>query len=82
MRKRSIIRMSQPPFLVMICVGTMIMACSILPFSMDEGVLGQRGLNVSCSLVPWFFSVGFVVTFAALFSKLWTALFSKLWRVN
>lgn len=71
MRKRSIIRMSQPPFLVMICVGTMIMACSIIPFSMDEGILGQRGLNVSCSLVPWFFSLGFVVTFAALFSKLW-----------
>ena len=72
MRKKSVIRMAQPPFLVMICVGTMLMAAAIIPFSMDEGVaVSQNGLDASCSMTPWFFSFGFTITFAALFSKLW-----------
>jgi len=71
MRKHAVIRMSQPPFLAMICVGTIIMALTIIPVSMDEGVAGQRSLDASCSLSPWLFSIGFVVTFSALFSKLW-----------
>ena len=71
MRERPIIRMSQPPFLQMICIGALLMALSIIPLSMDEGLLSQGGLDVSCSLFPWFSSVGFVVMFAALFSKLW-----------
>lgn len=71
MRNHPLIRMSQPPFLEMICVGTLIMAMAIIPASMDEGLLSQGGLDASCLLFPWFFSIGFVVTFAALFSKLW-----------
>ena len=71
MRKHAVIRMSQPPFLAMICVGTIIMALAIIPVSMDEGAGIQRSLDVSCSLFPWLFSIGFVVTFSALFSKLW-----------
>lgn len=71
MRKHPVIRMAQPPFLVMICLGTFIMSLAIIPESMDEGVLSQQGLNMACSLPPWFYSFGFTITFAALFSKLW-----------
>merc|ERR1711976_951956 len=42
--------------------------------SIDEGVVGfseTGALNAACIATPWFVSVGFVVTFAALFSKLW-----------
>ncbi len=67
------IRLAQPHFLVLICAGTFLMAFGIVPLSMDEGVMGQQGLNVSCSSVQWFFSFGFTITFAALFSKLWRA---------
>ena len=72
MRKKSVIRMAQPPFLAMICAGTMLMAAAIIPISMDEGVaVSQSALDASCSMTPWFFSFGFTITFAALFSKLW-----------
>mmetsp|Transcript_12756 Transcript_12756/g.23917 ORF Transcript_12756/g.23917 Transcript_12756/m.23917 type:complete len:922 (-) Transcript_12756:710-3475(-) len=71
MRKKTVFRMSQPPFLIMICIGTFLMATGIICLSMDEGVASITGLNVSCTLLPWLLSIGFVVTFAALFSKLW-----------
>ena len=72
MRKKSVIRMAQPPFLAMICAGTMLMAAAIIPISMDEGVAAsQSALDASCSMTHWFFSFGFTITFAALFSKLW-----------
>jgi hypothetical protein len=66
-----VIRLAQPIFLVLICVGTLFMAAAIIPLSMDEGVAGPASLNASCSLTQWFFSFGFIITFAALFSKLW-----------
>jgi 7 transmembrane sweet-taste receptor of 3 GCPR. len=71
MRKKTVFRMSQPPFLIMICIGTFLMATGIICLSMDEGVATITGLNASCTLMPWLLSIGFVVTFAALFSKLW-----------
>lgn len=71
LRKKTVFRMSQPPFLIMICIGTFLMAIGIICLSMDEGVATVTGLNASCTLMPWLLSIGFVVTFAALFSKLW-----------
>jgi len=65
------IRYSQPSFLYMICIGTFLMALSILPLSLDDSIAADWVLNTSCQLVYWFFSFGFVTTFAALFSKLW-----------
>ena len=71
MRKKSVIRMAQPPFLAMICAGTALMAAAIITLSMDEAVASQSALDASCSLTKWLFSFGFTITFAALFSKLW-----------
>ena len=69
--KTPVIRLAQPIFLILICVGTSLMAVAIVPLSMDDGVAGQIALDASCSLTQWFFSLGFTITFAALFSKLW-----------
>ncbi len=71
MRNRSLIRMSQPPFLYMISIGTSIMSVSIITLSMDDGVISDHSLDITCSSTPCFFSIGFVIIFAALFSKLW-----------
>lgn len=72
MKAKRVFKMAQPPFLVMICVGTLLMGVSIIPLSVDEGVTtNQLTLNASCSIFPWFFAIGFIVTFSALFSKLW-----------
>ena len=50
------------------------MGSAIIPLSLDDEVLSQRGASMACMAVPWLFSVGYVLSF--------TALFSKTWRIN
>jgi hypothetical protein len=69
-RKRPIMRASQPIFLVMLCTGTFLMSCSIIPATLQEPV-SERVLDVACMLDMYLFSFGFSTTFAALFSKTW-----------
>ena len=66
-----VVKASQPGFLVMICVGTLIMGLSILPMSIDDSVASVRGCSVACMATPWFVSIGFTTAFSALFSKIW-----------
>ncbi len=62
---------SQPPFLIMICCGTLLIGSSLIPLSVDETVTRHfRLLNLGCSMFFWCFSMGFTITFAALYSKL------------
>ena len=71
-RKHRIIRMAQPPFLYMICTGSLLLATSIIPLLMDEGIgMDKISLSRACTSTMWFACIGFVVTFSALFSKLW-----------
>ena len=71
-RKKRFVKMSQPPFLIMICLGTFLIGTSIISLSMDEGVTRSiASLNTSCSSFPFLFCFGFVITFSALYSKLW-----------
>lgn len=67
--KHPIIKSSQPPFLIMICCGTILMSSSIIPMTMDDST--TLYVDLSCSLQIWLFFSGFVITFSALFSKLW-----------
>jgi hypothetical protein len=69
-RKTPTVRASQPIFLAMLCTGTFLMACSIIPLTLQEPV-SQRVLDVSCMLDIYLLSAGFSTTFAALFSKTW-----------
>jgi hypothetical protein len=66
-----IVRSSQPIFLFLICLGTGILACSIIFLSIDDGVASDRVCSVICMVTPWSISVGFVLVFAALFAKTW-----------
>lgn len=70
-RKERVVRASQPLFLVTIAFGSFLMAATIIPLSIDDGVASVRGCDIACMAAPWLFSVGFVTSFAALFSKLW-----------
>ena len=70
-RKNPVILASQPNFLMMICFGVLVMAASIIPFSIDDNIASERGCSVACALKFWMSSIGFCLVFSALFSKLW-----------
>jgi gamma-aminobutyric acid type B receptor len=67
-RKSVVVRVSQPFFLGMICIGTFMMGSSIIFMSLQEPV-SQTVLDGACMLVPYLLSVGFVTAFPALLSK-------------
>ena len=65
-RMEFVVRASQPIFLAQICLGTFILATTIIPLSFQEEM---PGLDIACALNPWFLCIGFTVTIAALFTK-------------
>jgi Receptor family ligand binding region/7 transmembrane sweet-taste receptor of 3 GCPR len=65
-----VVRASQPAFLCKLCLGTFIMALTIIPLSM-QGEEPSSRLDVACMSIPWLFFVGFVISSSALFSKAW-----------
>lgn len=70
-REHRVIRAAQPFFLGLICFGSMILASSIIPATMDDTIVSEKGADVACIMRYWLFPVGFCLMFSALFSKLW-----------
>jgi hypothetical protein len=68
----AVVKRSQPFFLKLICVGAIIMSVAILTLSFDEDAgWSDNQLDVACMLTPWFFFVGQIMVFSALFTKIW-----------
>jgi len=61
-----VVQAAQPIFLIQICVGTFLIAATIIPLSFQEPL---PGLNIACAVFPWCGCLGFTVAIAALFSK-------------
>lgn len=61
-----VVRAAQPFFLIQICVGTFIVALSIIPLSFQEDM---PGLDQACTSLPWLISNGSCIAIAALYSK-------------
>ena len=70
-RQVRVVRASQPPFLIMICFGTFIMALSLFPLGIDDEIATVQMCDVACMAGPWLIALGFTFTFSALFSKIW-----------
>jgi len=72
-REMHVVKAAQPPFLVQICVGILIMATSIFPMSLGGGgedeVSNPWKYNAACQSTMWLLCLGFVVSFSAIFSK-------------
>ena len=81
-RKERVVKASQPMFLAIICLGTLMMGSSIIPMSLDDGVISSDGKSIACMAMPWLFVIGFGITFSALFAKTWRVnqLFSNMFR--
>lgn len=71
-RKHKYIKSSQPVFCLMLCFGAALVASSLIFVSFDEsdGYTTQQ-LSAMCTTAPWFFVIGYLGMFCALFSKLW-----------
>jgi len=70
-RKTPVVLSLQPPFLLTLSLGIMILSTAIVPISIDDGVASQWGCDIACMARPWLLSVGFTVSVSALFTKLW-----------
>jgi hypothetical protein len=68
-RKARVVLASQPFFLHIICVGAMVMACTIIPLSIDHGLVSLQGCTRACISIPWLGAMGFSMTVSALFTK-------------
>ncbi|CAB9525833.1 acid type B receptor subunit 2 [Seminavis robusta] len=64
-----VIRASQPFFLTIICLGVATFFASIIPLGVDEQIATETGCTVACNAVIWLLSIGFCVTFSAMFTK-------------
>jgi hypothetical protein len=70
-RKRNtrVVKASQPLFLFIICAGCFLMGSSVIPLSFDDEIASEKGCDIACIAVPWILSIGWVISFSALFTK-------------
>lgn len=64
-----VVRASQPFFLYTLLTGIAILASSIIPITIDQSMASLDACVIACNSSVWLVSVGFCVTFSALFTK-------------
>jgi hypothetical protein len=64
-RKVQVVVKSQPIFLYIISLGTLLMGSAIIPLTIDDG-WSSRGADEACMAIPWLISIGWSLTFSAL----------------
>lgn len=71
-RKHRIVVAAQPYFLYLLCGGAITSASTIVAISFDESYgWSSQQLGRACMASPWLLSLGHIITYGALFSKLW-----------
>ena len=70
-REKTIVKSAQPQFLLLLILGIVIMGLSIVPMGLDDSVVSTEGASIACMVTPWMVVIGFSLTFAALFFKVW-----------
>jgi len=79
-RQVRVVKIAQPEFLMMLSVGTLVIASSLVPLSIDDSspnFTAQRG-RITCMSVPWLLCLGFTIAFSAVFAK--TSRVNRLFR--
>ncbi|CAB9524353.1 Gamma-aminobutyric acid (GABA) B receptor [Seminavis robusta] len=71
-RHHSVVIAAQPSLLYALCLGSTMMALAILMYSYDESYgWTQEMLDRMCTANIWIDSLGHMIAFSALFTKLW-----------
>lgn len=70
MREDKQIRVAQPVFLQLICLGALVENFSILTLSFDESRgWSKNSLSAACMATPWLFFIGHSMIYSAIFCK-------------
>jgi len=69
-RNTNAVKISQPFFLLQLCLGCLVLASAIIPMSLQEPI-PQQGLDIACMSIPWLVFCGYSVSFSALVAKMW-----------
>jgi hypothetical protein len=67
-RNHKVVSSSQPLFLLLVSIGTFVMASTIVPMSLQEPV-PDSGLDTACMATPWIYVAGVAIAFSPLFAK-------------
>ncbi|CAB9527876.1 Gamma-aminobutyric acid (GABA) B receptor [Seminavis robusta] len=67
-RNATVVKMMQPEFLFLICLGIVVSSLVIIP--MGANPQNTANINAACASLPWFEHLGVTITDSALFSKL------------
>lgn len=81
------VRVSQPPFMIMLCCGCIISVSSVIPMGIQtkyryviDGLTGTptaeenpdiAGVDAACMMVPWLYSLGFAMVYSSLYAKVY-----------
>ncbi len=69
-RKATVIKASQPFFLILLCVGIFTFVSSIFPMAVDDEYFSVEACSRACMSLPWLICLGWSILFSALFAKL------------
>ncbi|KAL7532547.1 hypothetical protein ACHAXR_007278 [Thalassiosira sp. AJA248-18] len=66
-----VVKVSQPEFLLLICIGAVISTSAIIPWTLAEAGVGEDTAAASrnCIAWPWLYSIGFVLMYSSLTAK-------------
>jgi len=71
-RKHRVLLAAQPEFLYVLAFASIVLASTILPLSFDESQgWSTKSLNRACVASTWLLTMGVIMTYGALFTKLW-----------
>lgn len=80
-RKHPIVMLSQALFLELVVLGAIVSSLTIIPLTVDDETYPgneeanlediRREATIACNAAVWLYCIGFVLTFAPLFSKMW-----------
>ena len=71
-REHRVLKAAQPVFLYVLAFGSMVSASTILALSFDESMGWSTGaLSGACMASTWLMTIGIILIYGALFSKLW-----------
>lgn len=71
-RKHRVLRASQPFFLYLVCIGALVQVSTIITISFDESYgWDEDQLSSACMATPWLLSMGHIIVYASLFTKMW-----------